>query len=294
MRDPRVQTPFDVAVLMTTVVRPTIQQALRSVYAQTLPGRIQVMVGIDKGTARLALLQAAIAEAPAHVVVTVIDLGYSTSRVHGGLYPSRYGGAMKTILSYAANSRYVTFLDDDNWYEPTHFASLRRAVEGRDWAFALRRFVDAASGDALGPDNFESLGPGKGIYAQTEGGFVDANCYMIDKLACYDVFGEWAMTRYPGGTGGDRQVHARLRSRPFGATGEYSVNYRLALDQVGFYRLWKLRKNGVDLAKYLPPEAIPDAATWPKCEEMERAETIFGATQFDVKLTHSIGRVQSP
>jgi hypothetical protein len=39
------------------------------------------------------------AQSPSHVAVTMLDLGYSTSQRNGGLYPSRYGGALKTILS---------------------------------------------------------------------------------------------------------------------------------------------------------------------------------------------------
>ena len=37
----------------------------------------------------------------------MLDLGYSTPQRSGGTYPSYYGGALETILSYAANSRYV-------------------------------------------------------------------------------------------------------------------------------------------------------------------------------------------
>ena len=42
------QTPFDVGVAMVTILRPTFAQALRSVYAQQLNGRIHVLVGVDK------------------------------------------------------------------------------------------------------------------------------------------------------------------------------------------------------------------------------------------------------
>ena len=44
---PDLQTPFDVGVVMVTVVRPTIAQAIRSVFAQRFDGRIQLLVGID-------------------------------------------------------------------------------------------------------------------------------------------------------------------------------------------------------------------------------------------------------
>ena len=136
------QTPFDVGVVMATVLRPTFAQALRSVYTQRFTGRIHVLVGVDRWKGDRGTLDALVAERPANVSVTVLDLGYSTSERNGGIYTSRYGGALKTILSYAANSRYVTYLDDDNWYAPDHLATMLAAIAGKDWAFSLRHFVD--------------------------------------------------------------------------------------------------------------------------------------------------------
>ncbi len=264
------QTPFDVAVVMVTVVRPTIAQAMRSVFAQQFPGRIQILVGIDRWEGPRALLEQLVAESPPHVAVTILDLGYSTSRRHGGLYPSSYGGALKTILSYAANSRYITYLDDDNWYAPTHLVTLRDAVAGRDWAFSLRHFVDAATGEILCPDTWESMGPGRGVYAKAQGGFVDTNCYLIDKLACPKVFLEWANTRFEGGTGGDRQILQRLLGRPCGTNAAHSVYYRHTLEGLPAYLLWRFKCAGVDLGRYMPAAAIPPESTWQQCAAFDR------------------------
>jgi hypothetical protein len=180
---PDLQTPFDVGVVTVTVVRETFAQALRSVFAQHFGGRIQLLVGVDRWQGDRAVVEQLRNDCPSHMALTVLDLGYSTSQRNGGLYPSHYGGALKTILSYAANSRYVTYLDDDNWYAPEHVATMRAAVSGKAWAFSLRQFVDAENGTLLCPDTWESLGPGRGVYAQAQGGFVDTNCYFIDKLA---------------------------------------------------------------------------------------------------------------
>jgi len=46
------------------------------------------------------------------------------------------------MLVYAANSRYVGYLDDDNWIHEGYLARLRAAIEGRDWAYTLRWYVD--------------------------------------------------------------------------------------------------------------------------------------------------------
>jgi hypothetical protein len=270
------QTPFDDGIVTVTVVRETLPQALRSVFAQRFAGRVQVLVGVDRWAGDRAMVEQLRAEAPSHVAVTVLDLGYSTSQRNGGIYPSHYGGALKTILSYAANSRYVTYLDDDNWYAPDHLATMLAAVAGKAWAFSLRHFVDAESGDPLCPDAWESLGPGRGVYASAQGGFVDTNCYCLDKLACNDVFPEWAMTRFAGGTGGDRQVLEKLRGRPFGTNGAHTLFYRTRLAGLHPYLLWRFRRAGVDLARYMPPEAIPGEAVWRQCAEHDRLHGIAG------------------
>jgi len=265
------QTPFDVAVVMTTVVRRSIQQAIRSVFAQQFGGRIQILVGIDKWEGERVILDALIAECPSHVAITIVDLGYSTSRRRGGIYPSHYGGALKTILSYAANSRYVSYLDDDNWYAPDHVASMLKAAAGKAWAFSLRHFVDGRSGEYLCPDTWESMGPGRGVYADAQGGFVDTNCYLLDTQACYDVFPEWAMTRYDGGTGGDRQILQRLAGRPWGSNDAPTVFFRATLIAQHPYLLWRYRCAGVDLARFMPPEAIPGDDAWRQCADFDRA-----------------------
>lgn len=272
------QKPFDAAIVMVTVVRDTFAQALQSVFAQTFAGRIQVLVGVDRWVGDRAAVEALTRQSPSHVAVTTLDLGYSTSQRHGGLYPSHYGGALKTILSYAANSRYVTYLDDDNWYAPDHVASMLAAVNGKAWAFSLRHFVDAASGNLLCPDTWESLGPGRGVYAQAQGGFVDTNCFFIDKLACNDVFPEWAMTRFAGGTGGDRQVLEKLRDRPFGTNRAHTLFYRTRLKGLHPYLLWRFKCAGVDLARYMPHDAIPGDPVWQQCAEHDRRTGVATAT----------------
>lgn len=271
------QTPFSASVVMVTVARDTFAQALRSVFAQDFAGRIQVLVGVDRWIGDRESVAQLARQSPSTVAVTMLDLGYSTSKRNGGLYPSHYGGALKTILSYAANSRYVAYLDDDNWYAPTHVASMLAAAAGKAWAFSLRHFVDARSGDLLCPDTWESMGPDRGVYAQAQGGFVDTNCFFLDTLACQDVFCEWAMTRFEGGTGGDRQVLTKLRGRPFGTNGAHSVFYRTRLKGLHPYLLWKFKCAGIDLARYMPAVKIPGDSIWRQCAEHDRRAT--GATQ---------------
>jgi len=264
------QAPFDIGVVIATVVRPRLAQAVRSVFSQRFDGRMQILVGIDRLEGDRALLDALIGECPSHITITIVDLGYSTSRRHGGLYPSHYGGALKTILSYAANSRVVTYLDDDNYYAPTHVASMLAAIAGKAWAFSLRYFVDSRSDRVLCADTWESVGPGRGVYRTAHGGFVDTNCFFIDKLACNDVFPEWAVTRYPGGTGGDRQVFERLVGRAHGSNDAPTLYYRIRLAKQHPYQLWRMRCAGVDLAAYMTPSEMPGEAVWRECAAFDR------------------------
>src|SRR5690606_1863490 len=118
-----------------------------------------------------AALEALLGEAPAHVDVAVVD-------------PGRPGGALRTMLAYLAHAPLVALLDGGNRWRPDHLASLRSAVAGRPWAFSLRSFVHAASGDLLADDDWSSVGPA--------GGFVAPDCLMLTVAACEPVFRHWA------------------------------------------------------------------------------------------------------
>ena len=143
--DSRLQEPFEVAVIMPTILRPELKDALRSVFAQTIQGRIHVLIGIDRPTADLSLLDAACEGRPPNCVVQVYYPGYSTSVRYGGLSPARDGGVLRCVLSYLANSPYIAYLDDDNWWRPDHLQLLRAAMVHADWAFSLRWFVHPTS-----------------------------------------------------------------------------------------------------------------------------------------------------
>ena len=78
------QRPSDVAVIMPTIIRPTMKEALQSVFRQAPARRIQILIGIDRPAGDIALIDAICADRPAHCCVNVIYPGYSTSVRHGG------------------------------------------------------------------------------------------------------------------------------------------------------------------------------------------------------------------
>jgi hypothetical protein len=270
------QRPYDVAAVMPTLLRPSLSRAATSVFAQDLPGRIQLLIGIDRAEGERAQLAALAASCPAHIALDVLDLGYSTSVAHGGLYPNRCSGSLRTILSYAANSRYVAYLDDDNWWAPDHLSSLSAAIREREWSWSLRWFVEPdAPAEPIAIDRWESVGPGAGLYAERYGGFVDPSSLMLDKLACHRVLPLWSLAAYPDGRGEDRLIFAELKDRPQRGTGQATSFYRMsARDPQHLTRLRLMRQRRVmlpsdrrrgvvALADLVGPGVMPAAALPP-------------------------------
>jgi hypothetical protein len=224
------QRPFDVAVVIPTVLRPSLARAVSSVYRQAGVASIQILLGIDRGGGDTALLGELARQCPGHCALTVLDLGYSTSVRHGGLHPARDGGALRTILSYAANSRHVAYLDDDNWWQENHLHSLLESVRGHDWAWSLRWYVDCRRGAPLCIDRWESVGPDEGVFKGRFGGFVDPNCLLIDKIACEPALRWWSipLPGDPVGMSADRHVFAYLRKHGRHAgTGQATAYYTI-------------------------------------------------------------------
>jgi hypothetical protein len=224
------QQPFDAAVVMPSIGRAEVLKAVQSVYDQTCVQRIQLLIGVDKAIGDLSPLIALLNETPAHVTPCLFYPGYSTSVRHGGVTRSCDGGSLRTSLTFLANTQYVAYLDDDNWWAPEHLRQLLTAIEGRAWAFSYRWFVHPVSKKAICVDGWESVGPGKGVFVEKFGGFVDPNCLMLDKLVCWAGIGLWTqpLINDTKGMAADRNVYNYLQnhSEP-GRTGNATAFYVL-------------------------------------------------------------------
>lgn len=225
------QQPMDAAVVIPSILRPALADAVKSIFAQRFPGHIHILVGIDRMLGEFSSLEKIFALCPSHCTVQVYWPGYSTSQRHGGLTPPADGGALRCVLTHMANSPYVAYLDDDNWWSPDHLAQMRTAIDEVDWAFALRWFVHPVSRRPVCVDNWESVGPGQGIFNNRFGGFVDPNCLMLNKVKCHyaPIYWNFPLANDPGSA--DRNVFSHLsknyRSR---GTGQASVFYKLNPD----------------------------------------------------------------
>ena len=244
------QEPYGAAIILPTLLRPGLARAVRSVFAQDFAGRIQILVGIDKAEGDRAQLAALARECPPHIALDLFDPGYSTSARHGGIYPNKVTGSLRTLLTYAANSRHIAYLDDDNWWAPDHLASLSAALDGHDYSWSQRWFVDPEDSAPICIDEWESVGPDAGVFKEKFGGFVDPSSLMIDKLACHEVLPAWSLTPFSDGRGSDRLVFDRLKRSHKGcptgrATSFYTINPD---DIVHLNRLQYFRQKGVELA----------------------------------------------
>ena len=227
------QEPSDVAVVIPTVLRESLTRAVHSVFDQDLNGRIQILIGIDMIKGPFEQLAGLAECCPDNVTLTIIDPGYSTAQRNGGIHACSYGGSLRAAMSFLANSRYVAYLDDDNWFAPNHLSSLRKTITGFDWAYSHRWMVDPRTDGVICVDTWESVGPNAGVYAKRFGGFIDTSSLMLDKLKCLDVLPCWSDPPTPRGDCEDRMVFFALTSRYKGAgTGQASSFYTIDTNDV--------------------------------------------------------------
>jgi len=69
------------------------------------------------------------------------------------------GSALRGIGLMAANTKYVTFADDDVTWLPYHVHSMLQEIKNHKWAFCKRRIWENEN-TPIGIDEFESVGEG--------------------------------------------------------------------------------------------------------------------------------------
>jgi len=148
-----------------------------------------------------------------------------------------FGNRVYAGISNLVNAEHVLFLDEDNWFEPHHVATMLQMINatGRDheWFYSLRRCVNQ-EGEYLFNDDCDSLG----IFASWKNiNLVDMNCYCF-KTEFLMKINSTLQTDY--------YWTDRLLSRvavstakdyySYGCTGLYTVNYRLRPDAEVFFK----------------------------------------------------------
>lgn len=238
----------DLAVVIITLCRHTLVRAIKSIYEQNTEARIQVLVGVDVDTdGRSEELEQSMRQiCPPNISLVWLNLGYSTSRRHGGIHDCFYGGSLRSALTLLADARVVMYLDDDDWLAPSHCTDILSAINGHAWAFAYSLYSDGNSGEGLCIDGLESVGVDQGIYKQNFGGFVRPSGMAIDKLTLLHMVNLWSCSPFPSGDGEDRLIFEHIKQHPHCCTGKATVYYSLdPKDSMHPHRVLFMKNQGV-------------------------------------------------
>ena len=133
-----------------------------------------------------------------------------------------YGHRVYAAFTHLIDTEYVTYLDQDNWLEPTHIESCINTIKENnlDWCYSLRN-IHNKKGEFLCQDNCESLGKWQTYHGVNH---VDTNTYCLKTDIAIKLASAWH-----GGWGQDRVFLATIAQhfKNFDCTGEYTVNYRV-------------------------------------------------------------------
>jgi len=234
---------------LVTIVTPTtgtlyLKQNIESVQNQTYK-QIQHLIFID-GREHLDKVSDIIKSIPnLKNNIDIIPLPYPTGK-------DRFNGhRMYGSSPYFAKGDFISYLDEDNWIDPDHIDSLIRTVEGKSWAFSLRKIVDS-DGNYVCNDDCESLGKYPSVL-NDEDYFVDVNCFFLSREIALQTSPIWyRKAREPGVPEVDRFLTGVLRNNnlTYESSGKYSVNYRAGNTDLSVKKEFFLRGNELMQKKY--------------------------------------------
>ena len=155
-----------------------------------------------------------------------------------------YGHRVYAAFSHLVDSKYVLFLDQDNWFDKNHVESCVKKIESDrlDWCYSLRKIVEK-DGTYACDDNFESLGK------WTPAGYnlVDTNSFCVKQEILINIAHAWH------GKWGQDRVFYNIISKyypKFTTTGKHTVNYRLGGNIGSVNKEFFLRGNQIAKEKY--------------------------------------------
>ena len=90
------------------------------------------------------------------------------------------GSALRAVGLMLADTEYVTFADDDVWFEDEHLENMLKIIQTNDsnWAYCRRKIWSSAK-DYIGIDNFESVGDSMDRKVPYE--MADNNCMVFKR-----------------------------------------------------------------------------------------------------------------
>ena len=224
-----------VAVVTSTIGRPELALAIKSVQNQTYPCKHYVFVdgNIFWDKAKSILEQ----------FPDVIPIYLPMNTGKNGIL----NGAINAAAAFLVEEDIICYLDDDNQLRDDHVESLVNVIEqGADFAYSLRSFYDS-NHQFICHDDFESLGnwtkeihffsdikinniqQSIHLIFNTNGEHIDTNCYAVPREIAQKVAHSWYIPYF-----GDRTFFSAINALDLkGETsGKYTVKYTVDFNKM--------------------------------------------------------------
>ncbi len=166
----------DVAIITATTGHPNLKKCIESVANQKCNCSFIHVLVIDGN------------EYKEKVNNILLNCSYNKNNLHIIQLPEscgkdKYNGHLIYAgFSYIYKTKYICFLDNDNWFLHNHLNSLFNLCESKNlhWAYSLRQIYNEDL-NYICDDNCESLGLLHPVWYNNSKYHVDTNCYFINR-----------------------------------------------------------------------------------------------------------------
>ena len=224
-----------VAVVTSTIGRPELALAIKSVQNQTYPCKHYIFID---GNMFWNKAKSILAQFP-NVVPIYLPMNTGKNRI--------LNGAINAAAAFLVEEDIICYLDDDNQLREDHVESLVNVIEqGADFAYSLRSFYDS-NHQFICHDDFESLGnwtkeihffsdikinniqQSIHLIFNTNGEHIDTNCYAVPREIAQKVAHSWYIPYF-----GDRTFFSAINALDLkGETsGKYTVKYTVDFNKM--------------------------------------------------------------